>query len=68
MTFEQTKIYCSENILRNIVLLTDKINLSPEHMEMINSHLKNRVLPYMNSKYPMTAATDTNKAFQKVIK
>jgi len=25
--------------------------------------MKNRVLPYMNSKYPMTAATDINKAF-----
>jgi hypothetical protein len=37
-------------------------------MEIINSHLKNRVLPYMNSKYPMTSATDTNKALQKMIK
>ena len=55
MTFEQTKIYCSENILRNIALLTDKINLSAEHMEIINNHLKNRILPYMNSKYPMTS-------------
>jgi hypothetical protein len=34
--------------------LAKNFNISTRDMEIINFHLKYRILPYMNTKYPMT--------------
>jgi Leu/Phe-tRNA-protein transferase len=57
MNFEQIKIYSSENILKNIVLLNKKRTLSPKDFEIIDTHIKNKVLKYLGTKYPLTDST-----------
>ena len=61
MSYEYTKIFCSEGILRNIVLLTKKFELTERQMQIINKHIENSIVPYMKKKYPMTESTDVNK-------
>jgi hypothetical protein len=61
MNFEQTKIYCSENIFKNMVILSSKYSLNADEMELIDSHIKNGVLMYLSAKYPLTDSTEINK-------
>jgi hypothetical protein len=68
MNFEQTKIYCSENIFKNIVVLGSKYTLSAEEMELIDNHLKNGVLSYLAAKYPLTDSTEINKKLEAAIR
>ncbi len=57
MNFDQAKIYCSENIFKNIVLLSEKYLLGKKEMEMIDKHIKKGVLNYLLAKYPSTDST-----------
>jgi hypothetical protein len=61
MSFEQTKIYCSENVFKNIARLSKKYSLNEMEMEMIDSHIKNGVLTYLATKYPLTESNFVNK-------
>jgi hypothetical protein len=54
MSFEQAKIYCSENIFKNIVRLSEKYRLSDLELELIDNHIKKGVLNYLAAKYPLT--------------
>jgi len=54
MSFEQAKIYCSENILKNIVILGQKVTLTDKDFEVMDAHIKTKVLDYLSAKYPMT--------------
>lgn len=62
LNYEQTKINCSEGILRNMVLLFEAYHLEKEQIRMINSHIEQNIVPYLKRKYPMTESTDVNKA------
>lgn len=39
MTYEHSKVFCSEGILKNILLLTKKYRLSEHQMKIINEHI-----------------------------
>lgn len=65
MTFEQTKVFCSETIIGNIIRLTEKYRLEESHMSIINKHLSDNVLEYLQKKYPLTLSNDVNKALDK---
>jgi hypothetical protein len=40
MSYEYTKIFCSEGILRNVMLLTNKYHLNERQMRMIDDHIE----------------------------
>jgi hypothetical protein len=61
MSFEQAKIYCSENIFKNIVRLSQKYRLSDLELKLIDNHIKDGVLKYLAAKYPLTDSTLVNK-------
>lgn len=67
MSYEQVKIYCSENILKNIVTLSSQYILSPEELELIDSHLKKGVLSYLAAKYPLTDSNEINKKLEAAV-
>lgn len=54
MSFEQTKSFCSENILKNISAYHQAHPLKAEQIEEIDKHLAKKVLPYLGTKYPLT--------------
>jgi hypothetical protein len=61
MSYEQAKIYCSENIFKNIVRLRKKYCLSDLELKLIDDHIKDGVLKYLAAKYPQTDSTLANK-------
>lgn len=54
LSYEQTKVCCSEGILRNIVILIKKHRLSKEQIKIINHHIEQNIVKYLKRKYPMT--------------
>lgn len=68
MNFNQAKIFCSETILRNIALLSKVKPLKPDTFELMDKHLKNGVLRYMMTKYPLSDSTNINKKLNSLIK
>jgi hypothetical protein len=48
------KAFVCENFLRNLVLLVEKCKITAEELKMIDSLLKEKVLPYSKAKYPLT--------------
>ena len=68
MTFEQTKIYCSENIFKNIVALGQKYQLNETEMEVMDKHIKNGVLAYLAAKYPLTESIAVNKKLEQAVR
>ena len=61
MSYEQSKIFCSEGILKNIVQLTRRYRLNERQIKLIDVHISKSVIPYMKKKYPMTETSDVNK-------
>jgi hypothetical protein len=39
MTYDHTKIFCSEGILKNILILTKRFRLTEKQMKIINQHI-----------------------------
>lgn len=39
MSYEHAKIFCSEGILRNIVLLTNRFQLTERQIRLIDDHI-----------------------------
>jgi hypothetical protein len=68
MTFEQAKIYCSENIIKNIVLLGQKVVLTDKDFEVMDKHIKTKVLDYLSAKYPMTDSAEANKRLEETVR
>lgn len=68
MNFDQTKIFCSENIFKNIVNLSSKYTLNSTEIEQIDAHIKNEVLAYLSAKYPLTDSTEINKNLEGAIR
>ncbi len=55
MDDNQMKAFVSENFLRNLVLLVEKGKITEKEIEMIDKLLKDKVLPYLKAKYPLSA-------------
>ena len=68
MSFEQAKIYCSENILRNIVILAQRSGLSAKEIQIIDTHIKTNVIDYLDAKYPLTESTEINKKLEEIVR
>jgi hypothetical protein len=54
MEENKIKAFCSENILINIIKLSQKYNLTAKEFEALNKCLKEELLPYFCLKYPQT--------------
>lgn len=68
MSYDQTKIYCSENIICNIIRLNESLHLNSDQIKMIDSHIEDGVTPYLLTKFPMTETVVVNKALESEIK
>ncbi len=64
----QMKAFVCENFLRNLVLFVEKCKINAEELEMIDSLLKQKVLPYSKAKYPLTGESEVNKALKNSVK
>lgn len=53
LSVDQAKIFCSENILKNLVNLNNFHPLSSAMLEMIDCVIKLSIVPYMKKKYPI---------------
>ena len=62
------KAFVCENFLRNLVLLVEKCKINAEELEMIDTLLKDKVLPYSKAKYPLTGENEVNKALKNAVK
>ena len=65
LTFENMKIYASEQILRNLVRLFENCQLKKNDLKTISHHLQNNILTYMWHKYPMTLSQEVNRALNR---
>ena len=61
------KIYCSENLLLNLIKLSESNNLSVQDYEYIDNVLKNDILSYYKDKYPPTLQKQSYKRFKAEI-
>ena len=67
MTYEQTIVYCSENVFKNLVRVNKKYYLTAADFAMIDNHIRNGVLHYMKKKYPLTDNEEISKKFEREI-
>ena len=67
LNYEQIKIYCSENIIKNIAFLNKKQHLKKNEVKILSKYETNYVLPYLAKKYPLTASSEINKNFYNLV-
>jgi len=68
LTYDQAKVSCSEGILRNLVLLAQKYELTREHIQELNNYIEVKVVPYLQRKYPLTESLNIYKSLDSVVK
>jgi hypothetical protein len=68
MSYDQTKIYCSENLISNIIRLNETYHLNSAEIKLIDEHIEDGISPYLLTKYPMTESVVINKALEGEIK
>jgi hypothetical protein len=68
LSFENTKIYSSQQILQNLARLCEKYNLQAKDFRVIDNHLEGNVLEYMLSKYPMTLCQEVSRNLNNSIR
>ena len=64
----QTKAFCSERILFNIIELVREQKMNAEHLQAINEFIKSEVLNYVILKYPKSEDKEINQNFSRVVK
>lgn len=62
------KVYCSENILLNIINCIQKNSFTKETIHLINDVLKTKLLPYCLLKYPQSEEAQVNLSLNDRIK
>ena len=67
MNFQHAKIFCSENIFKNITNLSRHYTLSAKELSIIDHHVERSVLNYLGTKYPLTDSTNINKKLEEII-
>lgn len=67
MNFDQAKIFCSENIFKNFVLLNQKYSLNAAEVELLDNYIEKKVLHYIGKKYPLTYSTEVNKKLEELV-
>jgi hypothetical protein len=68
MTFNEAKVFCSENILRNLNNLDDKLSLSGDELRSLDMFLEEDILTYIASKYPLSESSEVSKRLEQCIK
>ena len=68
MNYEQMKAFASESFLRNLVILADNAELTSNDVQFIDSTMKEKILPYLITKYPLTVEKEINKKLQSSVK
>lgn len=68
LTYEQAKVYCSQNILSNIAALVAKYHLTSQELREIDEFIRDDVLDLLLKKYPMTESIVVNRALEAVAK
>jgi hypothetical protein len=68
LSYEQTKIFCCENILANMGALIKQYHLSPEDLREIDEFIRDDVLDYLLKRYPLTESIIVNQALEKLAK
>ena len=62
------KIYCSENILLNIIKLSESnTHLTVEDYEYLNEIFRDDILSYFKDKYPPTLNKEVNKRLRNLV-
>jgi glutaredoxin-related protein len=67
MSFEQTKIYCSMNILYNIIKLNKSQPITSDAIEQLDRYLQTDVLAYLQKKYPLTESQAVNRTLDSAV-
>jgi hypothetical protein len=60
MNYDQLKAFASESFLRNLVILADQSDLTSKGMEFIDTRMKEKIFPYLITKYPLTVKNEVN--------
>lgn len=68
MTFNEANVFCSENILRNLNNLDDKLSLSGDELRSLDMFLEEDILTYIASKYPLSESSEVSKRLEQCIK
>jgi hypothetical protein len=68
MTFKQAKVYCCEEILRNISEFAEKNEVNENFFKRIDTIMKDKVMPYLALKYPLSESFNANRALNRVVK
>ena len=68
MTFEQAKVFCCEEILKNISEFGERYELTSDLLKLSDKIMKEKVMPYLALKYPLNESTNVNKSLNRVVK
>jgi hypothetical protein len=67
MNFEQTKTFCSMNILQNMARQNEKIAFSITDLVYIDDFLQRDFLILLQKKYPLTDSQETNRELERIV-
>lgn len=67
MNFEQAKIFCSENIIKNLVVLNERHHLNNREFQQLDSYIQHKILHYIRKKYPQKQSTEVNKKLEELV-
>lgn len=68
LSVRQAKIFCAENVLKNIVYCSQQRKLTSEHLAVIDAFVAGSILPYLSQKYPVSETTDASKQFNELVR
>ena len=68
MTFEQAKVFCCEEILKNISEFGERHELTSDILNLSDKIMKEKVMPYLALKYPLNESTNMNRSLSKIVK
>lgn len=68
MTFKQAKVFCCEAILRNIGQFAETHEVSDSFFKKIDAIMKDKVMPYLALKYPLSEHAHPNRVLNKAVK
>ena len=59
------KVFTSECMIGNLILLSKNNYLTDEDFKLINLHLRNSILPYFLLRYPQSNNKEVNQKLNK---
>ena len=68
MSYDQMKVFASESLLMNLVILADHYKITQKEIRFIDETMNDSILPYLKGKYPLTVEKEVNKTLFQSIK